>query len=107
VLRAIAYTMGLQRLQLIYGSACVCPVKPSCREGLKPLKKWFLLVSLKVASLHGLKCKSYWFAVRCVDPRSLLTQHSKAGTHPGGLAVPCEKGSIAVAPLSAMGACAV
>lgn len=40
-LRAIAYTMGLQLVQLIYGSACVCPVKPSCREGLKPLKNVF------------------------------------------------------------------
>lgn len=38
VLRAISYTMGLQLLRLIYGSACVRPVKPSYREGLKPLK---------------------------------------------------------------------
>lgn len=38
VLRAIGYTMGLRLLQLIYESACVRPVKPSCRKGLKPLK---------------------------------------------------------------------
>lgn len=104
VLRAIAYTMGLQLLQLIYGSACVCPVKPSCREGLKPLKKWFVLVSLKVTLLCRLKCKSYWFVMHHVDSRSLLTPYSKAGTHPRGVAVPCEKGSIAVVPHPPMGA---
>lgn len=38
VLRARSYTMGLQLLWLIYGSACVCPVKPSCREVSKPFK---------------------------------------------------------------------
>lgn len=51
LLRAIAYTMGLQLLQLIYGSACVYPVKLSCGEGLKTSKKQFVLVSLKVALL--------------------------------------------------------
>lgn len=44
VLRAIAYTMGLQLLQLIYGSSCVLLVKPSCREGFKAIKNWFVLV---------------------------------------------------------------
>lgn len=67
LLRAIAYTMGLQLLQLIYGSACVYPVKLSCGEGLKTSKKRFVLVSLKVALLWGLKCKSYWLAVCQVD----------------------------------------
>lgn len=44
MLRAIAYTMGLQLLQLIYGSSCVLLVKPSCREGFKAIKNWFVLV---------------------------------------------------------------
>lgn len=52
---------------------CMClPCQTFLQGGFKAVKKMgVLLVSLKVAPLHGLKCKSYWFAVHHVDSRSL------------------------------------
>lgn len=108
VLRGSAYTMGLQLLQLIYGSACVCPDKPSCREGLKPLKKCFLLASVEVALLHGLKCKSYRFAVHHVGSRSLSSdpvQQSQDASHGAGGAL--REGQHRCCPHPPMGACVV
>lgn len=65
VLRASSYTMGLQLVWLIYGSACVCPVKLSYREVSKPLKMVWS-ISLKLASLHSLTLKSCCLAVLTV-----------------------------------------
>lgn len=51
---------------------CMClPCQTFLQGGFKAIKKCFLLVSLKVASLHRLKYKSYWFAVHHVDSRFL------------------------------------